>query len=183
VADQAFGDGEPLKFKTWVPSETSSGKSKREIVPLALIDTGLRWHVLAFDRKSKEFRDFVIARIKRPVVLSGRTVAAHEMSDQDIQWARIVELELVPHPDQRRAEVTEMDFNMQGGVLRMKLRAATAGYILRQRNVDCTPDNSLRGHGYRLWLKDYLALYGVKNALLAQGYRSPGSQNIMGKAD
>ncbi|ACK79925.1 hypothetical protein AFE_1416 [Acidithiobacillus ferrooxidans ATCC 23270] len=31
--------------------------------------------------------------------------------------------------------------------------------------------------------KDHLALYGVKNALLAPGYRSPDSQNIMGKAD
>ena len=26
---------------------------------------------------------------------------------------------------------------------------------------------------FRLWLKDPLALYGVKNALLAPGYRSP----------
>ena len=198
---QAFGDGEPLKFKTWVPSEApsrltnpdldvlasvtraihqgcplaveyysiSSGKSKREIVPFALIDTGLRWHVRAFDRKSKEFRDFVITRIKRPVVLNGQAVAAHEMSDQDIQWTRIVELELVPHPDQPRPEITEMDYSMQGGVLRMKLRAATAGYTLRQWSVDCTPDHSLRGHEYRLWLKDHLAIYGVRNAVLAPG--------------
>ncbi|MBE0474098.1 MAG: WYL domain-containing protein, partial [Rhodoferax sp.] len=36
---------------------------------------------------------------------------------------------------------------------------------------------------FRLWLKDHLALYGVKNALLAPGYRSPDAQNIMGKAD
>jgi hypothetical protein len=27
--------------------------------------------------------------------------------------------------------------------------------------------------GFRLWLKDHLALYGVKNAVLAPGYRSP----------
>ena len=31
----------------------------------------------------------------------------------------------------------------------------------------------LRGHEFRLWLKDHLALYGVKNAVLAPGYRSP----------
>jgi len=202
---QAFGDGEPLKFKTWVPSETpsrltnpdldvlasvtraihqccplaveyhsvSSGKSKREIVPFALIDTGLRWHVRAFDRKSKEFRDFVITRIRRPVLLNGQPVAPHEMSDQDIQWTRIVELELVPHPSQPRPEITEMDYGMDGGALRMKLRAATAGYILRQWSVDCSPDHTLRGHEYRLWLKDQLALYGVKNAVLAPGYKEP----------
>ena len=151
----------------------SSGRTDREVVPFALIDNGLRWHVRAFDRKSQEFRDFVITRIRNPLVLKGQSVAAHEMNDQDIQWTRIVELELVPHPDQPRAEITEMDYDMRDGVLRMKLRAATAGYILRKWSVDCSPDHSLRGHEFRLWLKDHLALYGVKNAVLAPGYRSP----------
>jgi predicted DNA-binding transcriptional regulator YafY len=148
----------------------SSGRTKREIVPFALIDNGLRWHVRAFDRKSQEFRDFVITRIKNPVAMNDIEVLPHELSDQDIQWNRIVELELVPHPDQPRPEITEMDYIMRDGVLRMKLRAATAGYILRQWSVDCSPDHSLRGHEYRLWLKDHLALYGVKNAVLAPGY-------------
>jgi hypothetical protein len=107
-------------------------------------------------------------------VLKGQLVAPHEMSDQDIQWTRIVELELVPHPDQPRPEITEMDYGMRDGVLRMKLCAATAGYILRQWSVDCSPDHSLRGREYRLWLKDHLALYGVKNAALAPGYPVQG---------
>lgn len=200
---QAFGDGEPLQLKTWVPSEIpsrlthpdldvlanvtraihqgcllaveyhsiSSGKSKREIVPFALIDTGLRWHVRAFDRKTQEFRDFVITRIKRPRLLKEQLPAPHELSDQDIQWTRIVELELVPHPDQPHPEITEMDYGMQAGVLPMKLRAATAGYVLRKWSVDCSPDHSLRGPENRLWLRDHLAIYGVKNATLAPGYR------------
>lgn len=99
----------------------TSGRTEREIVPFALIDNGLRWHVRAFDRKSQEFRDFVITRIKCPVVLKDDPVAPHETSNQDIQWTRIVELELVPHPDQPRPEITEMDYSMDGGVLRMKL--------------------------------------------------------------
>jgi hypothetical protein len=151
----------------------SSGHTEREIVPFALIDSGLRWHVRAFDRKSLEFRDFVITRIKNPVLLKGLPLAPHERNDQDIQWTRVVELELVPHPDQPRPEITEMDYSMEEGVLRMKLRAATAGYILRRWSVDCSPDHSLRGHEYRLWLKDPLALYGVANATLAPGYRAP----------
>lgn len=151
----------------------SSGQTERQIVPFALIDNGLRWHVRAFDRKSLEFRDFVITRIKRPVLLREEEVQVHERGDQDIQWTRIVELELIPHPDQPRSEVTEMDYGMRDGVLRMKLRAATAGYILRKWSVDCSPDHSLRGPEYRLWLKNPLALYGVRNAVLAPGYRSP----------
>lgn len=149
----------------------SSGRSQREIVPFALVDNGLRWHVRAFDRKSQEFRDFVLTRIKKPVVLKGQSPAAHEVSDQDIQWMRIVELELVPHPDQPRPEITEMDYGMRDGVLGMKLRAATVGYTLRKWSVDCSPDHSLRGPEHRLWLKDYLTLYGVKSAVLAPGYR------------
>lgn len=202
---QGFGDGEPVRLKAWIASETpsrltqpdldvlasvtraihqecplaieyhsiTSGRTDREIVPFALLDNGSRWHVRAFDRKSQEFRDFVITRIRKPVVMKGAEVQSHERSDQDIQWTRIVELELVPHPDQPRPEITEMDYSMDSGVLCMKLRAATAGYILRQWCVDCSPDHCLRGHEYRLWLKDHLALYGVKNALLAPGYRSP----------
>lgn len=198
---QGFGDGEPMRIKAWVASESpsrlthpaldtlasvtraihqecplgikyhsiSSGRTEREIVPFALIDNGLCWHVRAFDRKSQEFRDFVITWINRPVVLKGQPVAPHETSNQDIQWPRIVELERVPHPDQPWPEITKMDYGMDGDVLRMKLRAATAGYILRQWSVDCSPDYSLCGHEYRLWLRDALALYGG----LAPGYRAP----------
>lgn len=120
---------------------------------------------------SQEFRDFVITRIRHPVLIRGQSVAPHETSDNDIQWTRIVELELVPHPDQDRPEITEMDYDMRDGVLRINLRAATAGYTLRKWSVDCSPDHSLRGPEYRLWLKDHLALYGVKNAVLAPGYQ------------
>ena len=150
----------------------SSGETEREIVPFALIDNGLRWHVRAFDRRSKDFRDFVITRMQRSVMLKESEVLPHEKSDQDIQWTRIVELELVPHPDQPRPEIAEMDYGMTGGMEKMKLRAATAGYILRKWSVDCSAEHSLRGPEYRLWLKDHLALYGVKNAVLAPGYAS-----------
>jgi len=75
-----------------------------------------------------------------------------------------------------------MDYGMCDGVLRMKLRAATAGYILRRWGVDCSPDHSLRGHEYRLWLRDALALYGVANATLAPGYRAPAPNQIGGGA-
>src|SRR5690554_4661461 len=154
----------------------SSGCTEREIVPFALIDNGLRWHVRAFDRKSQEFRDFVITRIKHPRVLRTSPVAPHESDSQDIQWNRIVELDLVPHPDQPRPEITEMDYGMREGRLQMKLRAAVAGYILRKWSVDCSPDHSLRGPEYRLWLRDHLAIYGVKSALLAPGYCSSEQQ-------
>ena len=75
-------------------------------------------------------------------------------------------------PGPTAPEIAEMDYGMTGGMVKVKLRAATAGYILRKWSVDCSADHSLRGPEYRLWLKDHLALYGVKNAVLAPGYAS-----------
>ena len=74
-------------------------------------------------------------------------------------------------------------YDMRDGVLRMKLRAATAGYILRKWSVDCSPDHCLRGPEYRLWLKDHLAIYGVKNAILAPGYKSQEQKLVKAEAD
>lgn len=147
-----------------------TGRSEREIAPFALLDTGFRWHVRAYDRKSGDFRDFVLTRIQDLSILHDNVIEPHEQPDQDIQWSRIVELELVPHPDQAHPKITEMDYGMRDGMLKIRLRAATAGYVLRKWSVDCSPDHSLRGPEYRLWLKDHLVLYGVKNALLAPGY-------------
>lgn len=151
----------------------SSGRSRREVVPFALIDTGLRWHVRAFDRKSREFRDFVITRIQNPEVLDQGEVEEHERSSEDAQWTRIVEVVLVPHPGKPHPEITEMDFGMREGALTLRLRAATAGYALRKWSVDCSTDHRLVEPEFRLWLKDPLVLYGVQSAQLAPGYAPP----------
>lgn len=149
----------------------SSGLTQRQIVPFALIDTGLRWHTRAFDRKSQEFRDFVLTRIEQPQVLVGQTIAAHEHCDRDGEWNRSVGLELVPHPDQPRPEITELDYGMNSGVLRLTLRAATVGYSLRKWSVDCSSEHGLCGPEYRLWLRNHHVLQNTPNAVLA-----PGSQ-------
>lgn len=155
----------------------SSGESQRVIVPFALVDTGLRWHVRAFDRKSGEFRDFVITRIQNPIILDEES-AAHEHMDADIQWTRIVVLDLVPHPRLNRPEVIELDYGMQNGSMRLRVRAAVAGYMLLRWCIDASPDHSLKEEQYRLWLSDPLALYGVENAKLAPGYQAPATNTL-----
>ena len=148
----------------------SSGLTTREIVPFALADSGLRWHVRAFDRRSGEFRDFVLGRLDAARVLPG-PVADHEKPDQDIQWNRITELELVPHPaNVQHPDTIEAEYGMDGGVLKVRTRAAMAGYLLRRWNVDCTEDHSLKGGEHHLWLRNRQALYGVTNLVLAPGY-------------
>lgn len=154
-------------------SSHSSGANQREVVPHTLVNDGLRWHVRSFDRKSQEFRDFVLTRMKSAVVLESSIIETHESVIQDDEWNRIVELELVAHPSRARQEVISSDYGMENGSLKIKIRAAIAGYFLRQWIVDCSSDHSLIGEEYRLWLKDSLVLYGVNNALLAPGYAKP----------
>ena len=153
----------------------SSGESERVIVPFALADTGLRWHVRAFDRKSGEFRDFVITRIEAPTLLDEEP-RANERPDNDIQWTRIVEMDFVPHPRLSRPEIIRMDYGMKDGSIRMRVRAAVAGYMLLRWSVDASPDHTLKEEQYRLWLSDPLALYGVENAKLAPGYQAPAAK-------
>jgi predicted DNA-binding transcriptional regulator YafY len=154
-------------------SSHTSGSSFREIVPFAIATDGLRWHTRAYDRKNKDFRDFVISRMKDPEVLSHKPVENHEKSNLDIQWNRIVELILVPHPDRKHSEITSNDYEMHNNQLNLKLRAAMAGYVLRQWHVDSSPDHSIKDEAFRLWLKNPLALYDVSSATFAPGYIAP----------
>ena len=147
----------------------SSGRTTREIVPFVLVDNGLRWHVRGYDRRQSRFSDFVITRISDPTITDSK-IKEHETRELDIQWNRIVELEIVPHPSLKHPKTIETDYAMQNGVLHVNVRAAVAGYVLRRWNVDCSEDHSLDGPEYHLWLKNRQALYGVENLIIAPGY-------------
>ncbi|MCX2803291.1 WYL domain-containing protein [Microbulbifer thermotolerans] len=157
----------------------SSGLSTREIVPFALVDNGLRWHVRAYDRKRERFTDFVINRIAKPKLLNESTIPANETKDADIQWNRIVEMHLVPHPRLQYPETIEYEYGMQNGMLKVNVRAAVAGYVLRRWNVDCSENHCLTGAEYHLWLKNRQTLYGVENLVIAPGY-AEGAQAPQG---
>lgn len=155
----------------------ASGASERVIVPFAMASDGLRWHVRAFDRKSNEFRDFVIARMDFSEIDNDSAVKDYESEDNDIQWNRIVELDLVPHPNCKYPDLVKRDFEMHSGVLHVKLRAAMAGYVMRQYHVDCSQNHTIEDLAFRLWLVDPLALYGVTSAIFAPGYSAPKFAN------
>nr|WP_200999128.1 WYL domain-containing protein [Pseudomonas cichorii] len=152
---------------------SGSGKSEREIVPFAISCDGLRWHVRAYDRKREKFADFVLARIGSAQVQQGEQPLTNENKKNDDQWNRMLDLPLVPHPDKDCAQIIMCDFDMPDGVLRLRVRAAMAGYVLQQYHVDCSPDHSIEDKAYRLWLSDPLALYGVESSMFAPRYRAP----------
>jgi hypothetical protein len=155
----------------------SSGLSRREIVPFALVNSGLRWHVRAYDRKHERFTDFVINRIAKPKLLA-EDIPAKQTKEADIQWNRIVEMHLVPHPRFEHPETIEMEYAMENGMLKAHVRAAMAGYVLRYWNVDCSSDHSLNSPEYQLCLKNTVTLYGVENLAIAPGYNTTNHQDI-----
>src|SRR6185369_12303553 len=151
-----------------------SGITSREIVPFVLVNNGLRWHVRAYDRRRSLFIDFVLTRISDPQIVSGE-IKDHETKDADIQWNRIVELEITAHPRLAYPETIEFDYGMENGCLRVNVRAAIVGYLMRLWNVDCSKDHNLNGKEFHLWLRNSAALYGVSgvgNNFLAPGYDS-----------
>ena len=166
VITRAIHQGKAVKVEY---SSTSSGTAARELVPFVLVDNGLRWHVRTFDRKNDRFGDFVITRITKAELID-TPLQEHEDLKHDIQWNRIVEMELVPHPDNiEHPQVIELDYDMVDGVCKQNVRAAVAGYVLRRWNVDCSEDHSLEGAEYQLWLRNSAALYGVGNLAIAPG--------------
>lgn len=151
---------------------SQSGDSEREIVPFAFATDGLRWHTRVFDRKRKCFTDFVLSRMKSASLMDDIQVGKHEMSSEDIEWNRIVELELKPHPKRTEAEkkMTALDFGMVDDTFKIKVRAAMAGYVLRQWHVDCSEEHIISDKAFRLCLSDPLVLYGVESAKFAPEY-------------
>ncbi|OAI29442.1 helix-turn-helix transcriptional regulator, partial [Methylomonas koyamae] len=148
----------------------SSGLTQREIVPHSLIDTGLRWHVRAFDRLKQQFSDFVINRIEQPRLIDNRMISDTESKGADQQWNQFVELQLIPHPSLRHPETIAHEYGFENGELTLSVRAAVAGYVLRRWNVDCSENHALVGTEYHLWLKNRQTLAEIGNLVLAPGY-------------
>lgn len=155
----------------------TSGEQERTIIPHAIVDNGLRWHVRAYDLKTNQFRDFVFSRIL-DVAVESIEVQEDYKAQADQQWMRIVPLELVPHLHNIKCtKAIELDYAMQDGMLKLDVRAALVGYLLRRWNVDCTEDASMHTPEHQLWLKNTPTLYGVENLVLASGYQTQSTES------
>ena len=162
----------------------SSGLTSREVVPHALVNNGHRWHVRAFDRKSKEFKDFVCTRLQNVTLTTQLeqsksdkiALDSSELRSSDNQWNKIVSVVLKPHPATRYPQAIELDYDMVNGELKLEVRAALLGYLLRQWNVDCSEKASLIGNEYQLWLSNLShvkkELNGITDLVIAPGFGS-----------
>jgi hypothetical protein len=147
----------------------TSGSSTKTLSPLALADTGQRWHLRAYECERERFADFSITRIVKAKPLD-TGIPLSQRIEADVQWARVVRLELVPHPGLEHPEAIEADYQMKDGVLVLDMRAPLVGYALRRWAVDCTPDHRLDPRSHHLFLLNPQTLYGVESASLAPGH-------------
>jgi hypothetical protein len=147
----------------------SSGESKRTIVPHAIINNGHRWHVRAFDQKSRMYRDFVCTRFTR-ILTTSDAATPEQCARNDEQFNRLVSLVLMVHPGIKNTQAIEMDYAMAKGEKVMQVRAALAAYILRHWQVDCSFEHRILNQGCQLALKNHEVLSSIENPQLAPGY-------------
>lgn len=110
----------------------------RVIEPHALAHDGFRWHLRAFDRESRDFRDFVLGRISRPRVGD----AAQSRPSDDRDWHTFVALEIAPHPGltEAQAKAIALDYGITKGAAKIRVRRAMLFYALRRLGLDLKPN-------------------------------------------
>lgn len=139
---------------------TSSGESKRTIVPHTLVDTGMRWHARSYCRKHRQFRDFVINRIIKVECLHVGSALESELKSTDDDWIEEIELDIRPHPRlEDKTKAIELDYGMGEGKLLIKCRLATASYLLSGWNIDCTDGHSESGKQFHLYLHNSKSIF------------------------
>lgn len=104
-------------------------RRRLEIAPHALAYTG-RWHTRAWSFAHKEFRDFLLSRMRGLPELEG---SAGIQAAEDWQWARFVNVKIGAHPGLSTAQkkVVEADYGMRQGLLEKPVRLALLPYYLR----------------------------------------------------
>ncbi|MDN3395740.1 MULTISPECIES: WYL domain-containing protein [unclassified Pseudoalteromonas] len=148
----------------------TSGTTLKVLVPHSIVNNGTRWHVRAFDRTKQQFRDFVTTRIECPKILQS-LIKPEESADKDTQWQTIYDIILTPHPKLKYPKAIELDYAMENGQLKLEIRAALLGYLLRQWNVDCTEQGTLNCNIYQLHLINKSQL-NLKDIEIAPGYEN-----------
>jgi len=148
----------------------TSGETEKELLPHSLINDGHRWHARAYDKATKSFKDFNINRFVSALIQSNE-IKKSEMADSDAEWNNMLDIELIVHPKIQHKKAIELEYNMQQGSLKLKVKSALLGYLLNQWRVDCSTDHSLSENKFHLALNNINNLNGAKNIVLAPGYK------------
>jgi WYL domain len=151
---RAIKQGNKLQVSYHSLSNRSVEKSnipQRILEPHSLVNTGLRWHVRAYNEDSYDFRDFVLSRFVDAQMLDE---SAESSAQYDEDWSEPVNLQLAPHPklsEQQQASLL-IDYQHRDGIIEVQVRRALIGYLLQRLAVDSSADHSLNPSAHQLAL-------------------------------
>jgi hypothetical protein len=122
---------------------------QRILEPHSLVNTGLRWHVRAYNEETYDFRDFVLSRFVHAQMLDQ---AAESSAQYDDDWSEIVTLQLTPHPGLETAKRTSLllDYHSEEETIELQVRRALIGYVLQRLAVDTTADHRMNPNAHQL---------------------------------
>ena len=106
--------------------------------PHSLAHDGFRWHARAFCQKDNIFKDFLLSRV---IEVGERRDASASIED-DADWNTEITLEIAPHPalsDMQR-HVIALDYGMEDGLAKIKVRKALLYYTLKRLGLDTDPN-------------------------------------------
>lgn len=123
-------------------SMRTPSSSRRWIAPHAIAFDGSRWHARAWCHETREFRDFVFARIQQ---IHGLRKSEVDPS-LDAQWHTYVTVILRPRTGltKHQSHAIQAEFGMKNGALRIPMRKALVFYFARQLHLDREDQLSVR---------------------------------------
>jgi len=149
---RAIHGGKKLRAEYRSLSDRDSNQT-RIIEPHSLADTGLRWHVRAYNTETYDFRDFILSRFIHAEVLNE---TAESGAAYDEEWTETATIELIPHPNlqKEKQDIVLMDYAAKNGVIEIRVRRAMIGYLLQRLGVDTTRDHELNPNAHQLAIKN-----------------------------
>ncbi|MCF6210961.1 MAG: WYL domain-containing protein [Gammaproteobacteria bacterium] len=126
---------------------------QRLLEPHALVNTGTRWHLRAYNEETYDFRDFVLSRLSDAKMLNE---PAESSAQYDEDWIEIVTLQLTPHPglSARQQASLLLDYQSRDGRIEIPVRRALIGYLLHRLSVDTTADHGMNPNTHQLILRN-----------------------------
>ncbi len=103
--------------------------------PHSLVYSGYRWHIRAYSDTHKEYRDFVLARMRgRATLWDEPAISAKD----DTAWKTEVAIVIAPHPDLPVAQqaILAEDYGMVDGQSIQRIRQALVPYFLRLMQIE-----------------------------------------------
>lgn len=116
----------------------------RNIVPHTIVNDGVRWHVRAYCEKWKEYRDFVLSRIRNTPEVLDKSEFGRE---NDPGWNSNVTVAVTTNPylSKHQTDVVAHDYSMTVGELKITTKPALVQYLVNRLDI-CTDDELLKKH-------------------------------------